>query len=314
MRIAALVVVAAALAACPKPTPASAPDAGAELPHAPTAAPGMQPIFDAATAVDARALPICNALYDLPQQRKDACCKNTPGPAPLVKTCAGVLSAALQDKDLVFDEAKAAACVAARTAAFDGCNWVGPMSPLPPAVCSELFHGALDEGARCRSSVECQTGLRCHGAGPLDAGRCGKPLVDGSRCGAATDGLAMVVDQPTIDRAHRECVGKCVLGKCYPSTALGGACHADTECGDDARCDKGACVAGRLALGAACVTGGCVSGALCLDGACRAPRADGEACAADTECARGGCVKAVGAKSGTCGMKCSPFPQPATAP
>ena len=281
----------------------------------------IRAVFDAATPADPRALRLCKALLELPQQRKAACCKYPIAATDTVTTtCAGVLSDALHDKDLTFDDAKATACAEKRARQLDGCGWVNATAPPPPPECDEILRGNLDKGARCRSSLECNKGLRCRGAGPLDSGRCADPLPDGSRCGASVDGLAIVVDEPSIDRDHPQCKNICGHLKCRSLEALGGECRSDVECGAGNRCQANLCVAGRVAVGQPCTGATCADGARCIESKCEAPRAPGGSCAMDSDCADGGCVKHRGAPKGSsrpereepgvCGMKCSPLPLP----
>src|SRR4051812_20502708 len=124
------VVVVAAVAvgggACPKTSaPVDAGASGEKLKN------DLKANFDATTKPDARAVAVCAALFDAPSQKKDECChaQPSPGPTPLGKNCAGILSAALADKDLVYDDAKAQACIADRAQQLGGCGWVTPSLP-----------------------------------------------------------------------------------------------------------------------------------------------------------------------------------------
>jgi hypothetical protein len=265
-----------------------------------------QAVFNANAPADPKASALCQALYDAPSEAQAACCKRPPAKSPLTTTCAGTLSSALQLKAVTLDDTKAAACIAARTAQLGGCGWVGALTPLPPDACAGVLVGTADDGARCRSSLECAAGLRCHGAGPLDTGRCGKPLADGNRCGGSVDGLALVVNEAFIDRDHPECAGICALGRCGPAKKTNDACMSDLECGAANHCEAHVCAAGRIALGTPCKVGGCVDGARCLEGTCQALRAEGGKCANDFDCARGGCV------DGVCGMRCNALAIPGT--
>jgi hypothetical protein len=302
-----LVVVSSlwVLVACPKSS--SPADAGPAIDADRTqAADDLKPLYDGNTPPVAVATSWCDALHDLPARKKRGCCEpavdgGVAAPADrssIAATCAGQLSAALAKKDVVVDDAKVQACVAARETQLDGCAWVGVLAPPLPQECAGLMTGSLDEGARCSSSLACKPGLHCHGASALDAGRCGKPAPPGARCGAGVDALAVVVPQAEIDRGHRECEGACVLGKCQAAKAAGDACRSDAECGDGNRCD-GTCVTGRIAVGAPCTKGGCVAGARCVDGACAPLATAGAACRVDFDCAQGGCV------NGACAMKCT---------
>ncbi len=318
----AVVVVVTAIAGCPKKGGASqAADAGGP-PRAATVdagAPGtaddasahedIQPVYDANTPPTPAAVALCDALYTAPAERKAACCKDKPGPSPLARTCAGVLSAALAGKAVTLDEAKAKSCADARARQTEGCAWVGPIPPRTPPECSGLLRGSLDGGAVCRSSLECKDGLRCLGVSPLDTGRCGKPAAAGGRCGGAVDALSIVMPQVDIDREHPSCDrSTCELGVCRAPKNAGDACQANIECGDGNRCDAGKCAAGRIAAGKPCTRGGCVDGARCANGTCTALNNAGEPCSVDFDCALGGCAKDPGKAQGVCGMRCSALP------
>jgi hypothetical protein len=267
---------------------------------------GIAPVYDAQTTPAPRTVELCRALHDEPVARKAQCCgKERAGPSPVVAPCAGALSSALKLKDVTLDDAKVAACIAARSAQLEGCSWVGLLQPPAPDACRDLIVGALDEGARCRSSLACKAGLRCVGASLLDTGRCKRPLPARAPCGGSVDGLAVVVGQTEVDRAHPECEGACIRGRCVDTAPAGAPCFADAECGKGNRCDPvddaaGAkqCVAGRIAVGEKCKLAGCVEGARCIDGACRKKAKEGEACTSELDCEAGGCV------DGTCGMQC----------
>ena len=43
------------------------------------------------------------------------------------------------------------------------------------ALVGGVFSGRLDQGATCRSSLECREGLHCVGVSPLDPGTCQPP-------------------------------------------------------------------------------------------------------------------------------------------
>jgi hypothetical protein len=311
MKRIALFVVVAVLAACPKSKP-NVVDAGAPADDVVKEDARLKPTFDAETPPDPRALDFCKALYDVPEQKKAVCCKyNAVALAPLAKTCAGQLSDALKDKDLVFDDAKAKQCSDERSKALDGCAWVGIGLPPTPEVCQHIFSGSSDEGARCRSSLECKNGLRCQGSGPTHVGRCAPPLDDGSHCGSAIDALSVVVDEPSIERNHPQCKGVCGHLKCVPIEKSGDPCVFDSECGDGNRCEDKKCLSGRIAIGKQCKEQGCVDGATCFAGTCQARHKEGEACDGDADCAIGGCFRAHRSdEHGTCGMRCSPITPP----
>ncbi|HEY4221405.1 MAG TPA: hypothetical protein VGO62_08680 [Myxococcota bacterium] len=311
MRFASLwcAFVALELAGCPKPAAPAVVDAGSSDPEHVKGSDSIKANYDASTKPDPRATALCQALFDLPAQKRDACC-NAPAAAssPITSTCVGLLSAALLDKDLAYDDAAAKACIAGRTQQFTGCGFVGPVAPQFPTVCSNVLHGSLDSGARCKTSLACKPGLRCLGAGPLDPGRCGAPLPDGSSCAFAVDALSVVVDQPSIDRAHPMCEHACGHFKCRAVEKPGDACANDFDCGSANHCGAGKCVAGLIALGQACDKTGCVDGAICIDSKCQPKRKEGETCTDAFQCESGGCPRSKSDPTrGTCGMNCNVF-------
>ncbi|WP_437276989.1 hypothetical protein WME90_37950 [Sorangium sp. So ce375] len=248
---------------------------------------------------------LCEALHALPARRKTACCGGAAG-FHAAAECARALSLAVRTRAVTLSNDDVGRCVEAMERSVDGCDWVSPLAaPVPPA-CEGIVRGALGEGARCRSSLECADGLRCDGAGPTDAGTCRAPRAAGP-CGLSVDVLAAVTRQTRYDEAHPECRGHCAGRACADDVPLGGRCEADAACGRGRRCVDARCSEAALPpAGAACLGGHCAPGARCVDGRCAAPKAEGEACARDGEC-RAACVRGgrAGASSGVCGMRCA---------
>lgn len=277
-----------------KKTPPPPPPPPAEVPT--EANEGIVPVYPKA-AVDARATSVCEAMHALPAQRKGECCKAPASDASaLVNTCVETLSGALATNDVKLDNADA--CINARKKQLEGCGWVGPLLPPLPQECNAMLTGVSAELARCRSSVECKEGLRCLGAGPLDAGRCAKPAPIGGRCGSV-DALSVVIAQSIIDEKHPQCAsGVCALGRCQAAKKTGEECRSSLECGVENHCD-GTCVAGKIPVGGACKRSGCEDDAVCIEGKCAKQRLEGESCTRDFDCAQGACEK------GKCGMRCT---------
>src|SRR5262249_40908269 len=117
---------------------------------------------------------LCDALYALPSTRKAACCGTTAVPG-LESESVRMLTAALHGGSVGVAATDVDRCVAESTRAYEGCDWVTPMSPPIPSACGHIVQGQLEEGKRCRSALECKVGLSCKGVGPTDAGTCAKP-------------------------------------------------------------------------------------------------------------------------------------------
>jgi hypothetical protein len=249
---------------------------------------------------------LCGALHDLPEERRAACCAASPA-VVLTSECARTLTAALATKAVTLAAADVDACEQAMRAAFEGCDWVGPFAPEVPAACLGLVKGQVAAGKRCRSSLECAEGLRCHGVGPTTTGRCGAPAASGEKCGGSADPLAGYARQNDLDAHHPECKGWCERTKCADVVVAGGACSLAGACGAGMLCVAGKCAAAAPAkAGEACPGDACEKGAQCIHGTCVPKKDAGAACVADFEC-RGGCLKSDGgaAGKGVCGMKCS---------
>ena len=274
---------------------------------------GIVPVLEDKGPPDPRAARLCHAVHGLVSERKAACCEaphdgGVVGANNVEVACTSAVSAALKGKSTTIDEAKLAACEQAQQAELKDCGWVRALPPPTASACTSLLAGTFGQGARCRSSAECTSGTRCHGASLLDPGRCGPPRPARAPCGAADDALAVAVGQQAIERDHPECAGLCVLGRCSEIAKVGAPCRSARECGEDNRCEAGQCKAGVIAIGGACTGAGCAEGSRCTEGKCTALAQAGGACRDDFDCTRGGCVKPAGAASttmGTCGMRCT---------
>ncbi|XXX75035.1 hypothetical protein WMF30_46015 [Sorangium sp. So ce134] len=288
---------------------AASPDAGSSpAPPADTlAGDEIAPVYPKADgAPDPLAARLCDALHALPARRKAACCGGGAG-FHAGAECARGLSFALRARAVALSIDEVGRCVEAMERSLAGCDWVSPLAaPVPPA-CEGIVRGALGEGARCRSSLECADGLRCDGAGPTDAGICSAPRAAGP-CGLSVDALAAVTRQTRYAEAHPECRGRCAGRACADGVPLGGRCEVHADCGRGRRCVDARCSEAPLPpAGAACLGRLCAPGARCVDGRCAAPKAEGEACARDSEC-RAACVRPggrAGGAGGVCGMRCA---------
>jgi hypothetical protein len=192
--------------------------------------------YPAKVEADATAQKICESLQTLPRARKAECCQKPPG-ILLTSECTRVLSGAMQDGALVVAAASADACAAAMAERFDGCGWVGEWSRDLPSACTGILEGQREDGETCRSSLECEDGLTCHGVSPTDTGTCGAPGAAGAVCGRGIDPVASYVGQETM-RAHPECAGFCANQRCRDLARVGDRCVSDAHCGDGNICAK----------------------------------------------------------------------------
>jgi hypothetical protein len=184
---------------------------------------------------------VCDVLVRQPVQRRAACCQ-TAAAAPF-DACVSALDRALVSGRLRVDEGALARCQEATMRERDGCAWVTPSSPLPPAACDGLFVGAVPSGGACHSSLECAAPLHCAGATPAQAGTCAEPLPVGAECARTSDALASYTLSVNVEREHPLCDGSCSFGagKCQasraasaaspkPRVAAGEACRSDFDC------------------------------------------------------------------------------------
>jgi hypothetical protein len=263
---------------------------------------------------DPRAQKLCEAIHEVPARRKAECCKGAPG-MRLTSECTRILSFALRAKSVTLEPADVDRCVDAVAKATEGCDWVTPLAPRPPAACDGIIKGVVQEGSVCRASIECVDGLRCLGSGPTEPGRCRKPLGRGGPCSHSIDTLAAYTGQVRSDARHPECAGFCAKRWCADALPLGGACLSSDECGAGRHCIDKKCAEGPLpAVGQPCKSGLCAEGARCAQGTCAPLGAAGEACERDSDC-MSACEKppsdAKDAKDvkdakGKCAMKCWP--------
>jgi hydrogenase/urease accessory protein HupE len=176
----------------------------------PSGSSGSRTVYPAAEPLPL-ASRVCRALQRLPRERRAAC-----GGGPLGVTlegeCTRMLSAAVQSGALQLSALEADLCVAAIEARYEGCDFMRATHLPPLAACEGLWKGQSAVGAQCRSSLECQAGLHCHGVGPSQAGVCGEPKAAGAACGRAIDPLAAYVPERAED--HPECAGTCGGQRC----------------------------------------------------------------------------------------------------
>ncbi len=306
-RCALVLVLGAVLAVgCKKPavTPAAAVTTSIDAVDDAEVAPVLQDLGPP----DLLAVRVCQALHGAPIKRRGACCGVADAHSATEATCVSQLSALVKGRASSINANTLAACEAAQAQTLSGCAWVRALAPAPPSACSGLITGTLDDGARCRSSLECRAGLRCHGASGLDVGRCGAPRAANALCGSGMDAMGLAVGVADVDRDHPACQGFCRMGRCASIAAAGARCTASIECGATNRCEAGVCKTGRLARGAACSSQVCDDDDRCISGKCAPFANTGDSCSNDFDCSVGGCVKPKGAQAtdlGTCGMRCT---------
>jgi hypothetical protein len=215
-------------------------------------------------APDATSMRLCDALQALPERRKAECCASSPS-AGVATACAQALSVSLRAKAITVDPADVDRCAAETVHALDGCDWVTPYLPAPPASCRGIVHGRVDVGGTCRSSLECRGGLHCA------AGTCARPGAPAPPAAAPRH----ADDARAPDRRHEpsECTGYCFRGRCAAPVAAGGACSTDQQCAAGSHCAARRCVEGpRPALGEACDGTTCAGGLVCAPGGARRRR------------------------------------------
>ncbi|HVE81766.1 MAG TPA: hypothetical protein VND93_02925 [Myxococcales bacterium] len=258
----------------------------------------VRPNYDLTGPTHPLAAKLCDALHKLPLERRVECCHGGGG-VTMVSQCTAMLSSALRLGAVTAEAEAVDRCAKAMEAAYAGCAWVGPNDVPLPEVCQGLLKGTLAAGARCRSSLECQDGLRCAGSGPTDLGRCAPPGPTGLPCEISVDALAGYVRQD-LRRGHSECQGWCQRRFCQDPVKEGGQCLADLQCQTGMHCAGGACVPGPVSgPGEKCSPGGCQRPLRCIQDTCRAPAEEGAACTQDYEC-QGGCVQT------DAGSRCGP--------
>jgi hypothetical protein len=267
--------------------------------------PGIKPVYPPLVGEpDGRAKRYCQALLELPAQRKAQCCRGSAG-FTATGECLRTLTHALRSGAITIEAGALDRCVEAAEKSVEGCDWVGPAAPAAPEACRELLRGARDSGAACVSSLECKTGLFCRGLSAAQRGVCAPSGRPDEPCGSGIDGLVAYTRPPDWETSHRECSGYCLGRRCQPAVSLGGACKTNAQCEKGAICSREHCVAGSLpSRGQPCSSGECASGLRCIRGRCEATKPAGEACESDQEC-NGGCVTSDAGKKGRCGMKCS---------
>ena len=249
---------------------------------------------------------VCDTLQALPEQRREACCHRSAGGSDLSTVCVRELQGALARGAVKLETGRAQACATATNTALDGCGWVGPLLPQPPAECGQLIDGTLAAGATCRSSLECGNGLHCKGVTPGGTGVCAEPTPVGKSCENPADNLVSLT-RAKDDPRHPICAGACVKGLCLALIDEGASCPSTAACKAGLHCISGTCTKQALPkLGETCsAKAECGDGSVCSDGKCIKPKDGGESCKLPFECRSMACDKAAGAATGTCTDVCT---------
>jgi hypothetical protein len=319
------VLSACVLFGCPKRND-SVPDASLTDASSNASASARGDSIDSVYAVDRNApvLPVaerlCATLHDAQEKRRAECCGTTSG-IVFATECTRMLSASLRAGAVSLSEADVESCTTAFARTLEGCDWVGPFPPDPPAACHGIVKGRVKAGAPCRSTLECEGTARCSGVGPTTQGRCASARADGESCGSATDPLASYLRQTSLDRERPECAsGRCIQHRCSKPLDANSVCTLTSDCADGLQClgakSTGSAVRPAKAIertcvaqpvpsseGEACPGGVCGAGLECILGKCSSRKPKGAPCTHDLEC-RGGCLRADGGTKGTCGPRC----------
>ncbi len=189
------------------------------------------------------------------------------------------MRAALDANKLAYDGTAAKACLAA--IAQQSCDATSEDARTPPAACTRVFTGRIDDGDPCAFDLECASGACEAPACPIDeccSGYCRATIAN------AAVGEACNRD---IDCAAGFCGTD---GVCHPRGAARDMCTRDEECGYDLACigatdlQPGLCRDMPL-LGEACPYMRCAEiGARCSSGSCVAVGLDGAPCTTAADC------------------------------
>lgn len=152
-------------------------------------------------------------------------------------------------------------------------------APCGEGLCNRsrfICDGLKDIGSLCEVDAECAYGSACFD------GECTATVGSGEACSQQTSPLCKV----TGETCHT------ASGVCEPGQPVGGACTDAWDCAAGT-CAEGHCVDLRAKAGEPCGAYGCQSPAYCdgerLPYMCVAPKADGELCRSDDECASQWC-------------------------
>ena len=269
---------------------------------APDAAPEVTALLsqESQTAIDS----LCALLHTMPAKRKSECCGHA---APdLAEACKSALTQPMLRGEIAISGGDLSACTAQIDSSLAGCDWVSPLTPVPPKVCLGLITGNLAAGATCTTSLACAADHYCQGMRAGATGRCVATAKPGNACETINDSLAILTaeqDQPT----HRTCAGLCLRGQCLAVNSEGGQCASNAFCESGLNCLGGICSSQSLASeGAACdLSESCRAGFICSAGLCSKPKTAGAACTTPFECRSLACDKKPEQTAGICADVCT---------
>jgi hypothetical protein len=289
MRAPAVFLVLVAACGRGNKTPPGAKEAGAPAPT----------IYPSEVAPQPLAVRFCEALHKLPAERVAACCGSATTTS-LAGECTRLLSASLADGVVELAAEAVDACVSATKRELEGCGWVTPGVPPPPKECVGLLRGTVTAGGACRSHLDCSGNAHCLG------GTCVAPEPIGARCGVAVDQLATLTRQNDVEKRHATCAEHCslVTHKCEAMPTVGTECFSSAGCAEGQTCVGGKCSASPPGKeNEPCSGATCAKGLRCAEKRCVPLAREGEPCASDFDCARGGCSAHDGGR--VCGATCT---------
>lgn len=265
---------------------------------------GIRPVYPALVGEpEPLAQKLCEALHSRTRAKKDECCERTSS-LDVTSECVRMLTFAIRSKAVVLDSAEVDRCLSAIDTRLSNCDFLAPGQPPTAPQCAGIVRGQLQEGARCRSALECKEGLNCRGVGPTQQGICSKPRGAKMACGTASDPLLNYTFQD--EKKHPECEGVCGRNQCMTPVKEGESCVSSMLCPTGTQCVKGKCSHESYpGPGQPCESGLCAPHAKCVKGKCAIPKKNGEPCETLFEC-EAICKIAPGAKRGVCAPGCPP--------
>jgi hypothetical protein len=198
-----------------------------------------------------------------------------------------------------YDGSAADGCLAAYSAALNGCTFDQGSGQAVDAACDRLLVGQVPLGGACHKGAECApqpgTQVSCSftssNSGSSDEGTC---KVETSSPAAAPHG-----------KQGEACTGSCAWTSCTIASS-GSAMGPSALCfaSEGLYCDEHSTCQPSLADGAACSYSECKQGSYCADRLCAPKKADGTPCTGSEQCLVGHCQypkDTSGTQTGVCG-------------